>query len=129
MPMERDAADGGRDGRHAAGTPAGAGELNVHRSAERSLQTTVEIGALAVSGCQSLMVEASAFAQASMEAGRHLLRDLYGARDMSSVTAMQMQHLQDQWERNLAYLKRLSEITEDTAGRMAEKSRMLAPRS
>jgi hypothetical protein len=128
MPMERDAADGGRDGRRATVTPAGAGEGNAHRSAERSLQTTVELGALAVSGCQSLMVEAGVFAQANMEAGRHLLRNLYGARDMSSVTAMQMRHLQDQWERNLAYLKRLSEITEDTTGRMAEKARMLAPR-
>lgn len=123
--MEGDAADGGRDGRSAAGT----GERNVHRSAERNLQATVEIGALAVSGCQSLMVEASAFAQASMEAGRFLLRDLCGARDMDSLVALQMRHLQDQWERNLAYLKRLSEITEDTAGRMAEKARMLAPRN
>lgn len=123
MPTDREAADGGKGGGAGGGIP----DRDIQRPAERNLQAAAEIGALAVAGCQSLMVEAGAFAQASLEAGRLLLHDLYGARDFQGLRAAQMRHLQEQWERNLAYLKRLAEISEDTTSRMAEKTRMVAP--
>lgn len=98
-------------------------------AAEQRLRVAAEIGALAIAGWQSMLVEAGAYVQANIEAGQKLLRGLYEAGDARSLAEVQVAHLRAQIERNLSCANRLTEVAGSTADRIAEKARLLAPSS